>query len=50
MEVGDEILEGPPSGQGAGLKIRYKLPKRKNVIAKLSNDEIAGKIELANIT
>lgn len=26
--VGDEVLSSPPSGRGASLTIRYKLPRR----------------------
>jgi 5-methylcytosine-specific restriction protein A len=28
MRSGDRIIESPPSGQGASLKIRYQLPRR----------------------
>ena len=27
MKSGDEVLDGPPSGQGASLTIRYYLPR-----------------------
>ena len=27
MRSGDEIIEAPPSGEGASLKIRYSLPR-----------------------
>jgi len=30
MEDDDEIIEEPPSGQGASLKIRYKLPRKRD--------------------
>lgn len=28
LEAGDQIVEEPPSGQGASLRIRYMLPRR----------------------
>lgn len=30
MQAGDEILSEPPSGQGATLKIRYKITRTTN--------------------
>ena len=27
MHIGDEVLQSPPKGQGATLKIRYRIPR-----------------------
>jgi 5-methylcytosine-specific restriction protein A len=31
QQEGDEVISSPPAGKGAGLTIRYKLPRRINV-------------------